>query len=106
MADVVLEQTLHAVVREAFAQLNDSNEPDSRRQPFANMAESFLFVLGRLLAIAQVADALLLNHVAFLGAASGEAVGRFLVVFLPVAIVGERKVASAVLISMTSIVGT
>lgn len=42
--DVVLEQTLHAVVGEALAQLDKGNQPGGQRQVFGDMAQRGLFV--------------------------------------------------------------
>ena len=52
--DVVLEQTLHAIVGEALAQLDKGNQPGGQRQVFGDMAQRGLFVGVGLFAVSGV----------------------------------------------------
>jgi hypothetical protein len=63
MANIVLKQSLHAIIREAFAELDDSNEPHSWWQPFANMTKRPLLLVSRLFTFRDIVSVLLLDHV-------------------------------------------
>lgn len=73
VADVVLEQTLRAIVREALRELDDGNQVRRRREVLADAAQRALLMLAGLLAVRRrcvLGIIGLVYHLLLLGSAS------------------------------------